>query len=827
MSTRLRPSAAQLGLGLTVLLVCVALGVVAAWPVYGDVRVVTVAVVGTAVGAGTAVIGAWARWRWWLTASVAVLAYAAVVVPTAIPSAMSGGQRFVQGIGEGLAGAVLGWRQLLTISIPAGQYQAVLVPFLVTVVVCTLVAAMLILSASRWTPLAVVPMLALPLFGAVFGSSAMGADRRWGPLTLPAPEHVALGATSLAVVAAWLVLRARLERAAAIRLARSNTGTVRLGRAPVGATVRRQLTAVGLLVTALIAAVALAPAASSWGPREVPRDRVDPLLVMQGQPSPLAQYRDWFTSAHHGTALFTVDGNTDGDRLRLATLDAYDGNTFHVSGDQAPARMTRQPQVQADDITITIDVADLGVWVPLVDAGGGAPRFEGARAEQLADAYYASQELNTGIVVIADAQQRVAGLQQGDSYQVSAQSEVDTSGFGSAIGGDPLVGEEDHPALAAWVASQDVGRTGADLVELSERLRARGYLSHAAREDASSTEWVAALQSRASYEFHGSRPGHSAARIDELFQALLDQESRAGANAGAAALVAGVGDDEQFAAAVALLARYLGFESRVVVGVRLGAEDNGLGVPACEQLCEGRHLTAWVETRALGGTWVPIDATPQFEVAPELIHEGQTPPQNPTDPQQIAAEVIDPPTLVAENTTSASQEPPEDPTWVDSYLPLILTIVALVIGAVLMVLPALVFPIAKRRRRRRRRLAPVPEVLLVGAWDELIDRYVDLGWDVPHSLTRAETADVLDRPAAASVATLVDSGVFAEHPPTREVSAAAWELLDAERDQVASESTRWQRFRAVFTPASFTRTLRSTSSDAAVTLRRKDRHVAR
>ena len=42
-----------------------------------------------------------------------------------------------------------------------------------------------------------------------------------------------------------------------------------------------------------------------------------------------------------------------------------------------------------------------------------------------------------------------------------------------------------------------------------------------------------------------------------------------------------VGDDEQFSVAVALIARYLGFDSRVVLGVRLVADPADPGIPIC------------------------------------------------------------------------------------------------------------------------------------------------------------------------------------------------------------------------------------------------------
>ena len=174
---------------------------------------------------------------------------------------------------------------------------------------------------------------------------------------------------------------------------------------------------------------------------------------------------------------------------------------------------------------------------------------------------------------------------------------------------------------------------------------------------------------------------------------------------------------------------------------------------------------------------------------------------------------------------STPDTPAEDPPWLESYLPVILTIAAILVGALLLLAPLLVFPLTKWLLRRWRRRAAVPEVAIVAAWAELMDRYVDAGIEVPVGLTRAETADVLERPSAVAVAAIVDRAVFAEHPPTREASEALWDMLDQERRALRAEVPFLRRLRATFTPSSFTRTLRSQRSEGVSTLLRKDRHV--
>src|SRR5690606_6314645 len=147
-------------------------------------------------------------------------------------------------------------------------------------------------------------------------------------------------------------------------------------------------------------------------------------------------------------------------------------------------------------------------------------------------------------------------------------------------------------SLRRWVAAQDAGADGAGLEELISRLRARGYLSHAlAVPAADPPAWVEAL---GAYAFEPSASGHSLARIDEMFDRLLAREAQVAASGGS--LVAAVGDVEQFAVAAALIARELGFPSRVVLGVRL---DDAAGLPSCDDgECRAGDLAAWVEVQA-------------------------------------------------------------------------------------------------------------------------------------------------------------------------------------------------------------------------------------
>ncbi|QYM77038.1 hypothetical protein K1X41_06630 [Leucobacter luti] len=145
-------------------------------------------------------------------------------------------------------------------------------------------------------------------------------------------------------------------------------------------------------------------------------------------------------------------------------------------------------------------------------------------------------------------------------------------------------------------------------------MRERGYLSHALS-DQNERLWLDELAAEYGTRFVASSGGHSTARTEELFTQLNEQQEAAGADADDAALVSGIGDDEQFAAAAVQVARAMGFDARVVLGVRMG-EAGVPGVPACEQSCTGANVAAWIEARGADGVWAPIDVTPRSPLRP-------------------------------------------------------------------------------------------------------------------------------------------------------------------------------------------------------------------
>ncbi len=808
--------------GLVYLLGGVALATASAWEIYRTPRLVVVALAGTAVGVGAVLLARALRWPGWSIPPAAAAGYLLLVVPIAIPSALGSPVEVLRGVRDGVVGVVLGWKQLLTLSLPLGEYQAVLVPFFVLVVAGTALAAFLIVREGPGTGAAAGVVVVLVAFGVLFGAADTVAAPAVGGFRLPAAREVLLGLGLVLLSVLWLVVRARLRRAAALRVAQAQSASVRQGRENLALRVRRQVAAGMLVAVALAAGLAAAPVAEGIAPRQALRDDVDPMLVVQRQPSPLAGYRAWFTDAGLGAELFAVSGAAGVDRIRLVTLDAYDGDEFRVSAGEEGVRYVRLPGGSGPgaEVRITIGEGYRGIWLPLPEGVASPPGFSGSRAAALADGFYLDAGSGSGIDIAPTAAGR--GLLPGDGYTVVAAATPPPTGFAGEAGTESRLSADDYPRLAAWVDAQAVPRTGAGLAELIERLRARGYLSHSVADADGSSDWIADLRTRGDYTFLGSRSGHSAARIEALFGDLLDQQQRAGDDADPDALVAAVGDDEQFAVAAALLARYLGFDSRVVIGTRLTAAESSPGVPACAEVCTGANMSVWAEVRSLSGGWTAFDATPQFAVSPITITDGEKLPENPTSPDQLDSDPLDPPQAQRDDSEAPADPTSTEPGWWEAILPILLVAGAVAATLLLLLLPVLVLAIAKVVRRRARRDAAIPEVSMVGAWSELVANYVDLGFDVPERVSRVTAARAIGRPRALALAAVVDRAVFAEHPPERASSAATWELVDEERRELAAAVPWNRRLIAAIAPASLLRDLGVTrASSARVPLSRK------
>ncbi|MBK0421662.1 hypothetical protein JD292_06200 [Leucobacter sp. CSA2] len=764
-------------------------------PIYADARAWVVSLVGAGLAFGVVWLGR--RFRWGPLTLVALIGiFVATLVPVAVPGAFaSGPEGIVRGFGDGLAAVALGWKQLLTLTLPVGTYQSVLVPLYVIAFGATAISSWLALRAGRFAEWAALPLVLPVAFGTAFGSSNLSDPLRLGALRIIAPRELAIWILAFAGIAIWIAWSSGIDRRAALRRGRAG-----MDRAPVR---RRgaQRGIIGAAVVVLALAIASFAAPAIAGPeRSVARDRIDPELVIAERTSPLAGYREWKRDANFGADLFEVRANGAlPGRVHLAVMDRYDGVDFSVGTGGSSERFTRFPSGEAVSMSSRVTVRIAGgysdIWVPVSTPLASPPQFGGPRASALADAFYLNRDTGGAVAVPTKR-----GLVNGDSFSADMSIAGDRTLAEDPANPESQIDLEKMPELAKWWKAQGLSPTGSGLAEGIKRLRDRGYLSHSLTEGPGEQQWLAALQKDYGTRFVTSTGGHSIARVEQLFKQLNDQQHAAGPKADDRMLVAGIGDDEQFAAAAALLAQSLGFDSRVALGVRLGG-DGVPGVPACAESCTGENMAAWIEVRGADGVWAPFDVTPQVEIPPTSLEEGEQLPEYPTVPEERDAQESDPPigTSDADGKPANSTKPEGEAIFWQVLKYAGLGLGALAILAAL----SLFIPLAKRFRRNRRRSAPSPEIRAIGAWDQLLDAHRDAGRSVDSGVARRIAAADLGIEDADWIAREVDRAVFSREGIDAPAADALWRRVDTAERELRAGLSPWGRIRARFSLASY------------------------
>ncbi|WKK73223.1 transglutaminaseTgpA domain-containing protein [Rathayibacter oskolensis] len=298
----------------------------------------------------------------------------------------------------GLASAlVTSWKSLLTVEPPANGFPELLVVPFCAALVCAVVASTVALRASRpvW---AILPAAVLLLVSILFGTAEAVA---------PLAQALAFGVVALAW-AAWRRQSARTSIAGDGGAADpSAVRQLRLRRVGSGALV---LTLAAAVVG--VSAGSVAPEAS----RSTLREDIVPPFDLDDYPTPLASFRKTVRDQKDAT-LFTVSGLQEGMRVRLATMDAYDGTVYNVSGGGggsgsfARVGSTIAGEHEGSSATLHFTAADLGgVWLP--DAGHpSSVEFAGPRADALSGSLHYNDETQVAVVT--------SRLAAGDSYTLT------------------------------------------------------------------------------------------------------------------------------------------------------------------------------------------------------------------------------------------------------------------------------------------------------------------------------------------------------------------------------------------------------------------------
>lgn len=740
---------------IAVLLGLAVLGVVGFEPPFGGFGFLLAGLGGLAVGAATGILASMFRLGQVATTLAAVSGWFLLGSAFAVPGqALLGVLPTPLSLTSLAVGAVYGWADIVTLQTPIGapQYIAV-VPYLAA----WLVAVVGTTLATRWLPahprsawrngvVLIAPIL-LYLAGIL-----MGTDE-------PFQAGIrGVGFAALALV--WLAWRRAGDGVA------TQAGARRLHS--------RKLAGTATLVALAVvlgggSAFVLAPPNDQ---RFVLRDEIEPPFDPLQFASPLAGFRE-YSKLERDTLLLTVDGLQPGDRIRLATMDSFTGKLWNVTGPKTQTdgsgsfslvgrQLPRQGFITADDrrsVTFTIGEYD-DVWLPSVGYPRALDFTAGEAAEQTDNLRY---NVSTGTSVLT------TGLTAGDSYTIDADlqrplSADDLSGAApAAITLPPITDNPDVTTAKALEFAGGATDPADQLEAIRLTLAEQGFLSHGLASDSVP-----------------SRAGHGADRIDDL----LSRNQM-------------VGDEEQYASAFALMASTYGYPARVVMGF---APDVVEGAPT---EVRGEHVSAWAEVAFDGIGWVtylptpdetdiPQDQTPKPQIEPQP--QVRQPPRADNDPEDLLTPVE------LDNEDTDDDTPFAIPGWV--YV----LALSILIPAVIVLVPLGIVAALKSRRATRRRRAAGGDRQIAGAWDELIDRFTELGYAVPAASTRRLVAADLERQVAGeqpvplrSFATDTDEAVFsgreidadrAERSWTEAIAAAA-----AARRAVSTPRRLASRFR--------------------------------
>ena len=727
------------------LLVAIALASAALWPIYRSPELITLIAVSLIVGSAVAILGLWRKWTFVTTVLATVIAFLIIGVPVAVPSEVQYSVfPTLGGLVDLIFGVALGWKQLLTISLPVGSYQALLVPALVLVLGAT-VTSLTIAFRSRIAELSLIPPIVVFVTAVAFGPTY--PDR---PVTLAISLLVAVALTLV-----WFRWRRRRDTVNALEAAVGAAGVARRRREFGFAGARTVISAIVILAIAASAAVGIANALPPQNDRTVLRTSLVEPFDPRDYVSPLSGFRSYWKPSSANSVLFEVSGIPLGTRVRLATLDSYDGVVYTVGSGQitsasgsfsrVPARFD-QSDIDGSPVSTTITVANYtGVWVPTVGLFEEVD-FGGERGPDLRDTFYYNSVSGTAAVT--------ARLTTGDSYSFEGvlpfqPGDDEISSFTPGTAEVPAIRnspDELTERLDQYV--RGVTAPGERLAAMLRGLAADGYVSHGVGVDEPA-----------------SRSGHAADRLAELFT-----EPRM------------IGDGEQYAVAASIMANELGFPARVV-----------LGFVTSDQQIRGDDVTAWIEVNTAQHGWVTLDPNPPLRDIPD---------EDPDDTAQVARPqtIVQPPEIESDTLNRQSNPDSEQALQpgLDPVLQAVLAILRTLGWTVLVILvlatPFLLIIAAKVRRRLLRRRADSPLDQMSGGWQEFEDSILDHGYSLPQSGTRTEVAAVVQAPAAHDLAVHADHAIFSGDDPNPAEVAAFWSNVSELEIQLHAGLSRWSRF---------------------------------
>jgi transglutaminase-like putative cysteine protease len=627
--------------------------------------------------------------------------------------------------------------------------------------------------------------VAIPVVAAwIAGLAAAELARHGRALAALAPPTVLYGASLVLVgphrTGIWNAVAFAGFGLAALAAAERPTASPPPVRGKLDETTRRALQ-VRAAVAALAGVAAVVAVAALLGPglsaavtrRPVdPRAYVSPPTLDALDQNPLIRLSGWAVNPdqHLLDATLTADGP-----LRLAVLTAYDGITWHVSGEYRPAARTlptpaAPPSPASVDeaaftpgsqVTIGQKITVAGLGGKLLPAAATARRVEGLRV---------SLETSSGTLMLP------GGLHDGLSYEVTSQTSAPDDNT------LPMADVPTGPAMAGLL-SLGTSTPPERMQQLAKQLSDDNSAAYAR---ALALEQFLAVH----YRLDANAPsGHALPNLDFF---LFGAPNGAGGG--------GKGTSEQFAAAFAVLARMMGLPSRVVIGFD--------GHKGTQQIL-AKDASAWPEVLFAGVGWVPFNPLPKANQEPEPLESkfqpkpppSSDPPDQDLLPSQSAA--FSP---SAARTGSASAH-------ATSALPVVSAGAGGLIAVLLLAFVVAVV-LARRALRHRRLREGVPAQRIAGAWLEVTDALRLAGHGNPGHLNASEVAaharDIADRdrdsgsrsakgrlrpaaPGLDELARLVNAAEFGGGGVTEEDAVQAGARATAYADELKARRPWWRR----------------------------------
>jgi Transglutaminase-like superfamily len=676
---------------------------------------------------------------------------------------------------------VSGWQQLLTTARPVGKTAG---------------------------------LLALPyLLGLFSGVAGHALARRTRAVLLPAAAPAVVVALSI-LFGAPQPVDALLQGAgfAALALAwaavRQERGAGR--RTTIGRQQPWQRAGAGALVLAVAGAGAavIGPHLPGAGAHKRVVLAVVPPFDVSQYPSPLAAFRDYTKDVPpsvsvYGKQLLATTGLTGGTLVRIAAMDHYDGLAWGVTNaapvgpapagtfggfQRVGAQLPGARPGPAETATITVEPAYDQPWLPdlagttafgFASAAGaaanpsGCPASSGAPAASPSAAAALRYNVTTSTGIIPDGVP--CGLTYTVSYAPPAAAPSPATLASDAPAGTPDPSIVIPPAVQAFAAahSQAAGTPMGKVIALATYLKGNGRYSDGGGDQSQVTA------------------GHSAGRLTTFLESSSKQI---------------VGDGEQYAATMALLANQVGVPARVSLD---GAVEPG-GV------VKGADVRADVELDTAEYGWVTLPAKDfTGDKAPTLQQQQVTPPQQPVKvvpPRRNQAA----PVAAANESNAVARSSARPSSGPGFAIPAIVVTVAVDAGVPALAIAGLAGALAgaKALRRRRRRSFGSPATRVAGAWQELLDLSRDLGIEAhpapgagtgrgaPTRREFAARAESQGLPSALAVAAAADAAVFGPADPDGAVAKRIWDLVTAARRGATTPLPRWRRTWVAVNPAS-------------------------